>query len=138
MPNLDLNQFISRLKSIISLARRFGTHTGLKVSFADLERIVSHSRTQGRLNEADELDLIIEFLKQEQEDQDLKRKKVADLTSQMSLEVPVGRLVTFRHKGLGNLVGSVVGFLADRVIIKVGDFGERSDIYEVSPLDIKL
>lgn len=138
MHNLDMNQFISRLKSVISLARRFGTHTGLKVSFTELEKIKSDFQSQGLSDAALDLNLIIEFLKNERDEQDLKRKRLADLTAQMSLEVPIGRLVTFRNRWAGNLVGSVVGFLADRVLIKVGDLGEMGDICEVSPLDIKL
>jgi hypothetical protein len=138
MRNLDLNEFISRLKSIISLAKRFNTHSGIRSSIPELEKIRNDFIKQGHLEEGDVVSLVIEFLRQERDEIDLKRKRLADLTAQMSLEVPIGRLVTFRNRWAGNLVGSVVGFLADRVLIKVGDLGEMGDICEVSPLDIKL
>jgi len=138
MRNLDLNQFISRLKSIISLARRFNTHTGIRSSIPELEKIRNDFVRQGNSDEAEDVSLVIEFLRQERDEIDLKRRKVADLTAQLSEEIPVGRLVTFRSRNQGSLVGSVVGYLADRVIIRVKDGSENGDIYEVSPLDVKV
>lgn len=138
MRNLDLNEFISRLKSIISLAKRFNTHSGIRSSIPELEKIRNDFLKQGHLEEGDVVSLVIEFLRQERDEIDLKRRKVADLTAQLSEEIPIGRLVSFRSRDQGSLVGSVVGYLADRVLIRVKDGSENSDVYEVSPLDVKV
>ncbi len=137
MENLDLGKFLARLKSIISLARRYQTHSGIRISFSELEKIKSDFIKQGYFREAEDVDLIIEFLRQEKDGQDLKRQKIVEMTAKLSKELPVGRMVVFRHQKV-NLTGSVVGFLGDRLLVSVTNLGVKNDIYEVSPLDIKV
>lgn len=134
MQNPDLEQFLTRLKTIIGAARRFNTYSGIQVSFNELEKIRSDFSKQGYFREAEDVELILDFLRNEKIEREAWRHKNVDLTSKLSQELPIGRIIGFRTKFQGSMVGSIAGFLADRVIVKVG---EKGDIYEVSPHDIK-
>jgi len=137
MQNLDLEHFLARLKSIVSLAQRFGVKTGLKVSFIELEKIRRDLHIENREKEAGELQRVIEFLRNEESLSDELFRKRVEKISQLSEEVPVGMLLTFRYPG-GDLTGELKGYLADRALIEVRTQFRDKKIYEVYPFDIKL
>jgi len=137
MHSLDLEHFLARLRSIVILAQRFGVKTGLKVSFIELEKIRRDLHIANRVKEAEELLAVIEFLRNEEAVSDELFRKRVEKISQLSEEVPIGMLLTFRHS-TGYLTGELKGYLADRALIEVKTQFRDKKIYEVYPSDIEL
>jgi len=126
---------LDRVKSIVRLARRYRLKTGLTTNLPDLVKARQTLIKVGLSLEAMELEEIIDFLLEEENSRNLTHKKLLDKTKELSDSIPIGMLVNFRFEG-STLTGELLGFLADRALIRVGK-GSSDRIYEVSPFDLK-
>ncbi len=126
---------LERVKSIVRISRKYRFKTGLITSMPDLVMAKRNLLQKGLIHEALELEQVIEFLTEEEESLRLTHKKLLDKTKELSDLIPIGMLINFRHEG-GNLNGELLGFLADRALVRVTK-NQKETIYEVNPFDIK-
>ena len=131
-----LEDSIVRLKSIVRSAIKYGKTTGLIPNLADLRKLKNTYVQKGLVNEAQEIEFIINFLEREQEVALEQHKKKLDKVHELSHEIPVGMVVSFRREGK-TLTGELRGFLADRVLVMVKE-GSGNNLHEVNPFDMKL
>lgn len=124
------------LKGIVRTAFKYGVSTGLHSSVPDLFRIKKSFLDKKLYSEAEEIDFIINFLNKERELELEERQKLLKKTLDLSKEIPIGMMVSFRYQG-DTLTGELRGFLADRVLIIARHRGV-SRLLEVNPFDVKV
>lgn len=126
---------LDRLKSIVRLAQKHRFKTGLVACMPDLIMAKRSLIQKGLTHDAFELEQVIDFLLEEDRLLRENHKKLLDKTKELSDLIPIGMLVNFRFEG-STLNGELLGFLADRALIRVGK-ASSDRIYEVNPFDLK-
>jgi len=127
---------LDSLKAIVRTAFKYNVATGLHPSIPDLERIRKSLLSKNLIQDAEEMDFIISFLKREREHLDEKHRSLLTKTREISESIPIGTMVSFRYCD-ETLTGELRGYVADRILI-IAKFKGNSRLFEVSPLDLKV